>query len=261
MSFLALLSPAKKMHLSGPRPDGPLTQPQFKDETHALIQTARAWQVCDIARRMNLSDALAQLNYARYQAFHMGDADQGEGEQQAALFAFHGDVYQGLDAASLTPEQVLSANDQLRILSGLYGLLRPLDLIQAYRLEMGLGIETAAGSSLYAYWGSKIAHAINAAAARTGATHVVNLASQEYFKAVDRKALTLPVLTCQFKELRQGKPTIISFNAKRARGLMARYLVTCGAQTLDELKAFAVAGYRFAADLSDAATFTFLKQA
>ncbi len=261
MSFLALLSPAKKMDLSGPRPDCPLTQPQFEDEAKCLIRTARTWQAAEIAKRMNLSDALAQLNYARYQAFDTGETDQEDVVRQAALFAFQGDVYQGLNAASLKPEQVLSANDQIRILSGLYGLLRPLDMIQAYRLEMGIGIETAAGTSLYAYWGAKTAQAINDAATGAGATHVLNLASQEYFKAVDRKALTLPVLTCQFKELRQGKPTLISFNAKRARGLMARYLVTCGAQTLDDLKAFTMAGYRFAADLSDAATFTFLKQA
>lgn len=257
MSFIALLSPAKRLEFSGPKPAFDLSEPKFSKQSRELIRVARGWSAQDIAARMKLSDDLAKLNFDRYQGFKMrGDG----GERQAALFAFMGDVYQGLDAASLSDEQVLCAQSQIRILSGLYGLLKPLDAIQPYRLEMGTRVETDQGTTLYAYWGAKIARALNAQAAESGASHILNLASQEYFQAVDAKALKLPIITCHFKEMRNGQPKIISFKAKRARGLMARYLVENSVQGFDDLKAFDAEGYAFAADLSDGQDLTFLKQ-
>lgn len=257
MSFIALLSPAKRLDFEAARPDLPLAEPKFTAEARALIRHARRWSAEDIAARMGLSDSLASLNHQRYHDFKLrGDG----GSRQAALFAFAGDVYQGLDTGSLTEEQVLAAQDKIRILSGLYGLLKPLDSIQPYRLEMGARVETDKGNTLYAYWGSKISKALNADAKASGAQAILNLASQEYFGAVDQKALGLQILTCHFKEMRDGKAKIISFNAKRARGLMARYLIESGAETLDDLKNFDAEGYAYADDLSDADNLTFLKQ-
>lgn len=258
MSFLITLSPAKRLDFETPAPDFPATQPKFENQARTLIQTARLWSVEDIAARMKLSPDLASLNHARYHAFKL--RGKTGGTRRPALYAFQGDVYQGLDAASLTTEQVLEAQGAIRILSGLYGLLRPLDAIQPYRLEMGTRVETDAGHSLYAFWGNTIARALNAEAKASGATALLNLASQEYFKAVDLKALKLPLLTCHFKEMRNGKPTIVSFNAKRARGLMARYLITTGAQSNDHIREFNAEGYAFAPELSDETNLTFLKE-
>ena len=257
MSFLALLSPAKRLDFQATRPDLPLGEPQFATHARALIRHARQWSVADIAKKMNLSDALAALNHQRYQEFCLRG---NRGPRQGALFAFSGDVYQGLDARTLSIEQVLAAQDHIRMLSGLYGLLRPLDAIQPYRLEMGTAVETARGTSLYAYWGTRISRALNTIARTRGVHTILNLASEEYFKAVDLKTLRLPVLTCHFKEMRDGKPKVISFAAKRARGLMARYLIESGAQCRDDLKGFKAQGYALAPDLSDEAQLTFLKQ-
>lgn len=256
MSFLALISPAKRLDFEATHPDLPLRSPEFAAQARTLIKIARAWSAEDIAARMKLSENLATLNHQRYQDFKMRGAG---GARQAAMFAFAGDVYQGLDASSLTTEQVLAAQECLRILSGLYGLLRPLDVIQPYRLEMGTRVDTDAGSTLYAFWGTKISKALNSAATETGAHTLLNLASQEYFGAVDQNALKFPILNCHFKEMRDGQAKIISFNAKRARGLMARFLIENSPKTVEDLQTFRAEGYAFAPELSDATNLTFLK--
>ena len=255
MALLALLSPAKRLDFDSSVPDLPTSQARFAAQTQALAALACTWTPDDIAAKMKLSGSLAQLTFDRFQAFGTVQT------QRPALFAFQGDVYRGLEAASLSFEQGLEAQDRLRILSGLYGLLRPLDLIEPYRLEMGTRVETPAGASLYAFWGRRIAEALNADAKDLGTSHLINLASQEYFKAVDLKALAVPLVHCHFKERRGGVPKVIAFNAKRARGLMARFLLTQGVETLAGLKDFEAEGYAYAPDLSDARNLTFLKEA
>ena len=256
MSLLTVISPAKKMDFNPKRSALTLTTPEFAVQANELIQQAQQWSAEDISRVMKLSDALAKLNYERYQSFNFTEGGENE---KAALLAFQGDVYKGLDGQSLTDEQIFEANDRLRIISGLYGLLRPLDRIQPYRLEMGTRIDTNAGTTLYQYWGNSISDALNAQADKIGASHLINLASQEYFKAVPINALVVPVITCHFKEIRNGKPTIVSFNAKRARGLMVRFILTEGISNTEHLKNFDAEGYLFTPDLSDENNMTFLK--
>ena len=255
MSLIAVISPAKRLNFdrpTNPAHDAPPSEPKFAAQARELVRIARQWTPEHIARAMKLSPALAELNHQRYHDFKL----RGEGgARQAALFAFAGDVYVGLDAASLTGAQVRAAGDRLRILSGLYGLLRPLDQIQPYRLEMGSRVETEAGSSLYAFWGSTLARALN----QSGASAIVNLASQEYWGAVDLKALNVPVVTCHFKEWRGDVLKIISFNAKKARGLMARYIIETDPQRAEDLTGFDAEGYAFSPENSDEANLTFIK--
>jgi cytoplasmic iron level regulating protein YaaA (DUF328/UPF0246 family) len=203
---------------------------------------------------MDLSDDLAKLNRERFQAFQ---PDSEEGLQ--AAFAFNGDVYAGLRARELDRKSLAWAQDHVRILSGLYGVLRPLDAIQPYRLEMGTRLKTRRGHSLYDFWGDRIAAALNAAAMGHKDKTVVNCASGEYFGAVDRAALTTPLITCRFLEEKDGEAKIISFYAKKARGLMARYAIDHRIDKAADLKAFDVAGYRFDAARSSAEQFTFAR--
>ena len=253
MSLIAVISPAKRLNFDRPVLKFPLSQPQFAARARALIRIARQWTPEQIAHSMNLSPALAALNYERYQNFKLRG---NGGTRQAALYAFAGDVYVGLDAASLGEEQVLVANERLRILSGLYGVLRPLDQIQPYRLEMGVRMETDHGNNLYAYWGQSLAKALN----QSGAHNLVNLSSQEYWGAVDLRALKRPVITCHFKEWRGETLKIISFKAKKARGLMARYIIENDPQSAEDLKSFDAEGYKFSPMHSDAANLTFVKE-
>jgi uncharacterized protein len=189
---------------------------------------------------MSISDALADLNVARYASW---SADPAAARQ--AIMAFNGDVYAGLDARSLKPGQLDYAQSSLRILSGLYGVLRPLDLIMPHRLEMGTRLPTGHGKDLYAFWGDTVTGALNAAIADKGAKVLVNLASEEYFRSVKPKLLSVPVITPVFEDWKNGKFKIISFFAKRARGMMARYAAVKGIGEAEKLKAFKVDGYAF----------------
>ena len=244
--MLFLLSPAKTLDFT-PAPEGlPATRPQLSARTEELARTTRSLTAADLKRLMGISDKLAELNIARFAAFKPRAHDEGV---QAAL-AFAGDVYEGLDARSLSPDDLAWAQDRLRILSGLYGVLRPLDRIQPYRLEMRTRLATARGSDLYGFWGPQISQALNAAADGMADPTVVNLASQEYFGAVDRGALTPPVVACVFKEEVAGSLKIASFYAKKARGLMARFAVETRAERLADLTRFDRAGYRHRPELS-----------
>lgn len=243
--MLFVISPAKSLNFAAAPVHTPLTLPALRSETAELAKTTRKLRTGDLKRLMSISDQLALLNRERFQAF---DADSEDGLQ--AAFAFNGDVYQGLSARTLDKTGLKWAQDHLRILSGLYGVLRPLDAIQPYRLEMGVRLKTRRGKNLYDFWRETIAANLNQAAESMKDPTLVNLASQEYFAAVDRKALTLPVLTCHFREEVEGEARLISFFAKKARGLMARYAIDNRIGRPADLKGFDTDGYRFQASLS-----------
>ena len=252
--MLIVLSPAKALDFTAPAKPSPLTTPQLADQTGELAKVTRKLTAADLRRLMSLSDNLAKLNRERFQAF---DPAAEDGLQ--AVFAFNGDVYTGLRARELDKKALAWAQDHVRILSGLYGVLRPLDAIQPYRLEMGTRLKTKRGQSLYDFWGDRIAGALNEAAQGRKDKTLVNCASGEYFGAVDRQALKLPVLTCRFLEEKDGEARIISFFAKKARGLMARYAIDHRIERAADLKAFDSAGYSFAPALSSDEEFTFVR--
>ncbi|RZJ05423.1 MAG: peroxide stress protein YaaA [Brevundimonas sp.] len=238
--MLIVLSPAKRLDFTEANPDLPASERRFQDDTANLSRTARARSVAELRRLMSISDDLARLNRERFQAF---DAASTDGVQ--AAFAFAGDVYEGLKARELDRASLEWAQDHLRILSGFYGLLRPLDRIQPYRLEMGTRLKTRRGSSLYDFWGDRLSKQLNADAEGQPDPTLINLASQEYFGAVDARALKLPVVTPQFRESRDGESRIISFFAKKARGGMARFAIDERIERAQDLKAFDRDGYAF----------------
>ena len=238
--MLIVLSPAKSLDLDTPTPTREHTLPAFADRAAQLIGVLRDLSPGQVGELMHISDQLSALNVARYASWTL---DHSEGRQ--AMMAFNGDVYAGLDARSLDAHALDFAQRRLRILSGLYGLLRPLDLIHPYRLEMGTRLGNPGGKDLYSFWGETITRALNAELAATGACALVNLASEEYFKSVKPKLLDAPVITPVFEDWKNGKYKIISFFAKRARGMMARHAVDNGITEPEALKAFDVDGYAF----------------
>ncbi|QBX37392.1 peroxide stress protein YaaA [Brevundimonas sp. S30B] len=254
--MLIVLSPAKRLDFAEPKTPLPATRARMMEDAASLARTARRQTQADLRRLMHLSEDLAKLNQARFKAFDPDSPDMG---LQAAI-AFAGDVYQGLDARSLDAEAMAFAQDHLRILSGLYGVLRPLDRLQPYRLEMGTRLKTRRGETLYDFWGDRISKQLNADAEGHADPTLVNLASQEYFGAVDAKALTLPIVTPQFREIRDGESRIISFFAKKARGLMARYAVEQRIENARDLKGFDRDGYRFDASASTETDWIFTRQ-
>lgn len=252
--MLILLSPAKNLNFD-PAPDAPkATKPAFAKDTGELSETTRKLTRAKIKSLMGISDKLADLNYERFQAFSVNGKPASE--KQAAL-AFNGDVYQGLDANTLGADDLEFAQDHLRIISGLYGLLRPLDAIQPYRLEMGSRLKNPRGNNLYEFWGDKIAKAIDKTVKPHQDPTVVNLASNEYFSAVDAAALKAPVITPVFKEEKDGRMKSLMYYAKRARGAMARWAVENRIETANGLKKFDAGGYRFRKELSDETTWLF----
>ncbi|MGJ9416177.1 peroxide stress protein YaaA [Massilia sp. CMS3.1] len=238
--MLIVLSPAKSLDLDTPTPTQEQSLPDFSQRAAQLIGVLRDLSPGQVGDLMRISDSLSVLNVARYASWTL---DHTDGYQ--AMMAFNGDVYAGLDARSLDASSLTFAQRHLRILSGLYGLLRPLDLIYPYRLEMGTKLATPGGRDLYAFWGETIAKALNAQLAATGSSALVNLASEEYFKSVKPKLLDAPVITPVFEDWKSGKFKIISFYAKRARGMMARFAIENGITAPEELKAFDVGGYAF----------------
>lgn len=245
--MLLVVSPAKNLDYDTPAPTAKHTQPRMLDEAEVLVERARQLSPQQLGSLMKISDKLASLNAVRFnewqQPFNTENAKQ-------AVFAFNGDVYSGLDATTLKDSALDYAQQHLRILSGLYGVLRPLDLMQPYRLEMGTKLDNSRGKDLYAFWGSQIAQQLNQDMEKSGDTELVNLASNEYFKAVDKKALKASIITPVFKDTKQGKLKVISFYAKKARGMMARYMIEHQVRSSEQLKAFDVAGYKYDATLS-----------
>lgn len=255
--MLSVISPAKKLDFETPATQALHTQPDHLDRSRELIEILRGYSPQRLSELMSISDKLAGLNAARYAEWHTPfTADNAKPAAQA----FRGDVYVGLEAETFTDAENAFAQEHLRILSGLYGLLRPLDLIQPYRLEMGTRLETPAGRDLYAFWRETLTGELDKAIAASGSRVLVNLASNEYFKAIDAQALDAKVITPIFKDEKNGKLKIISFYAKKARGLMAAWMIRQGVNDPEALKDFDVAGYRFNAALSDAGTLVFTRE-
>ena len=241
--MLYLLSPAKSLDYDTPVPaelKARATRPLFVDQAAVLIEQLKTCSPAEIASLMDLSDPLAQLNVARYGAWSRRFT---EANSKPAVLAFNGDVYEGLQAASLSVDDLDWAQRHLAILSGLYGVLRPLDRLQPYRLEMGTRLATAQAKDLYGYWGDTLAAYLNERQAREKAPVVVNLASQEYFKSVRRSVLRARVVECVFQEWHGGSWKIISFHAKRARGLMARFAIAHRVGEPEALRSFDTEGY------------------
>jgi len=253
--MLIVLSPAKSLDLETPPTTKLHTEPSFLDHSEQLINRLRELSPTELGELMDLSDNLSALNVARYASW---TRDTSEARQ--AVMTFNGDVYDGLDARTLKPRQLDYAQSRIRILSGLYGMLRPLDLIHPHRLEMGTRLSTARGKSLYEFWGETITDALNRQASEQGADTLVNLASEEYFKSVKPKLLDVPVITPQFEDWKNGKYKIISFYAKRARGLMARYAAVKGITDPQKLKKFDIDGYRYVPDASNDNTWLFRRR-
>ena len=247
--MLVVISPAKKLDMSVDD-HAPTTEPDFGADAKTLAGVARGLSHDDLRALMSISPALAELNARRFAAF-------GTQPVKAAALAFAGDTYQGLEAPTLDDDEMAWAQNHLRILSGLYGVLRPMDAIEPYRLEMGSRLKTEKGTSLYDYWGVRLAEALNAQAEAVGSQVLVNCASQEYFGAVDSETLAIPVITPVFKEITDGRARIVSFFSKKARGAMARHIVQNRLTDPADLKGFSAGGYRYVADGSDSKTMVF----
>jgi hypothetical protein len=253
--MLVVISPAKKLDMEeAPLPEGAPEpgEPAFAEEAEELAQVAQGLSAAELGRLMRISDSLAELNAARFAAF-------GDQPRKPAALAFAGDTYRGLEAATLDADALRWGQARLRILSGLYGVLRPLDLIEPYRLEMGSRLTTPRGRTLYDWWGDRISRALNAAAAEAGTEVLVNCASQEYFGAVDLDALEMRVVTPVFMEVKGGKPQVVSFYAKQARGAMARFVLERRLEDAEELAAFDTGGYRYAPEMSEPCRPVFLR--
>lgn len=253
--MLTVISPAKTLDFETPPTTQTHSQPRFLTQSKQLIDTLRKLNVADIASLMKLSDKLAGLNVARYESwstpFDLKNAKQ-------AVLAFKGDVYTGLEAETLDENQLAFAQQHLRILSGLYGVLKPLDLIQPYRLEMGTRLENAKGKDLYSFWGSDIRESLQAEESLQDDV-LINLASNEYFKAVEAKKLTARIITPVFKDWKNGQYKMISFYAKKARGMMSRYIIEHQIQDPDRIKDFDTDGYRYSADMSKKDEWVFIR--
>lgn len=249
--MLVVISPAKKIDMSEYQTVD-ISEPLFTEKTQELVNVMQSLDVEDIKNLMGISNNLAKLNADRFLNF-------GAQERKAAIFAFAGDTYQGLDAKTLEHADLIWAQSNLRIISGLYGLLRPLDEIEPYRLEMGSRLSTGKGKNLYEFWGSQLSNSLNEIAQETNSEALINCASKEYFSAVDRKNLEMSVITPSFLESNNGKPKIISFYAKRARGAMARFVLQHRIKKRSELEMFQVGGYKYQPDMSDQSSMIFLR--
>ncbi|MBF8721479.1 peroxide stress protein YaaA [Pseudomonas guariconensis] len=254
--MLTVISPAKTLDYDTPPVTQRFTLPQYLDDSQELITQLREFTPAQISELMHLSDKLAGLNAARFGSW---TPDFTPANAKQALLAFKGDVYTGLDAESLSEDDFTYAQDHLRMLSGLYGLLRPLDLMQPYRLEMGTKLANARGKDLYAFWGTRISEWLNQALADQGDDVLLNLASNEYFSAVKRSALNARVIDVDFKDLKNGQYKIISFYAKKARGMMSRFVIQERIDDPEQLKRFDVQGYFYSAEQSKQDHLVFLR--
>jgi len=254
--MLMVISPAKTLDYSTPPVTQSHSQPDYLAQSTQLIALLRQMSPAQISELMQLSDKLAGLNVARYASwqppFTLDNAKQ-------ALLAFKGDVYTGLAAEDFSEQDFAFAQQHLRILSGLYGLLRPLDLMQPYRLEMGTRLANPQGKDLYAFWGTQISQWLNQALAQQGGNLLLNLASNEYFSAIKKDALNAQIIDTEFRDLKNGQYKIISFYAKKARGLMARFVIKERVQQLEALKDFNAEGYYFSPPHSSENRLVFLR--
>ncbi|MBE1299194.1 MAG: peroxide stress protein YaaA [Alteromonadaceae bacterium] len=255
--MLTVISPAKNLDYDSPAITSEFTQPEMLSDAEQLIKRCRKLAPQDIGALMHISDKLSVLNAERYQSWSL-PFDRDNAKQ--AVLAFNGDVYTGLDANSLNDRELAFAQQHLRILSGLYGVLKPLDLMQAYRLEMGTKLDTRRGKNLYEFWGERITKNLNAAIAEQGDNVVINLASNEYFKSVLPKKLNAEIYVPVFKDKKNGQYKVISFFAKKARGMMARYIIQNQLTEVAQLKAFDSAGYQYSEALSKGNELVFTRE-
>ncbi|MBA1290137.1 MULTISPECIES: peroxide stress protein YaaA [Pseudomonas] len=254
--MLLVISPAKTLDYESPLPTRRHTQPAFIEHSKELIAGLRELSPARLSELMGISDKLAGLNAARFGSWSPSFTPENA---RPAILAFKGDVYTGLQAEEFSEADFDYAQQHLRMLSGLYGLLRPLDLMQPYRLEMGTAFKNARGKDLYAFWGDRISEWLNLALKEQGDDVLVNLASKEYFSAVKRPALKARVIDCEFRDFKNGEYKIISFHAKKARGLMARYVIRNRLEHPEAMTAFDEAGYRYAPERSSANNLVFLR--
>ncbi|MBD1550805.1 peroxide stress protein YaaA [Pseudomonas typographi] len=254
--MLLVISPAKTLDYETPPATPEFSQPEHLDDAQVLIEQLRQLDPAQIAQLMGLSDKLAGLNAARFASWNPAFTPHNA---KQAILAFKGDVYTGLAADRFNAGDFAFAQRHLRMLSGLYGVLRPLDLMQPYRLEMGTKLANGRGKDLYAFWGERISQWLNRALAEQGDNLLVNLASNEYFTAVKRPALKARVIDTEFRDLKNGEYKIISFYAKKARGLMSRFVITERLQQADDLKAFDLDGYYFSPARSSDTKLVFLR--
>ncbi|MDO6704803.1 peroxide stress protein YaaA [Photobacterium sp. 1_MG-2023] len=255
--MLIVVSPAKTLDYESPLATQAQTLPELLDHSAELIEVCRKLTPMDIASLMKVSDKIAGLNAARFADWH---PDFTSENARQAILAFKGDVYTGLEAETLSDEDFTFAQQHLRMLSGLYGLLRPLDLMQPYRLEMGTKLANGRGTNLYQFWGNIITDKLNVALEAQGDDILINLASNEYFKAVKPKSLKGKVITPVFKDCKNGQYKVISFFAKKARGMMARYIIEHRLTSVEQLKQFDVAGYYFSPQESTATELVFKRE-
>ncbi len=255
--MLMLISPAKSLDFESPTPKGPWTEPEFLQQAQELVGILKKKTPAELASLMGLSDGLAQLNAARYGQWRL---PLDEERARPALWAFTGDVYKGIDVRSLPQSVIPYLGEHLRILSGLYGLLRPTDLMLPYRLEMGTKLVNDRGSNLYAFWRNVLTERLAELLSRQGASSLVNLASNEYSKAVQLTSLPVRVVTPVFQDWKNGEYKMISFFAKKARGLMVRFAALEGITEVEDLKSFDLEGYAFAADASTAERWVFRRR-
>ncbi len=255
--MLIVVSPAKTLDYESPLVTEQYTLPELTEHSQQLIEVCRELTPMDIARLMKVSDKIAGLNAARFAEWVPTFTPENA---RPAMFAFKGDVYTGLAAETMTDEQIAYAQQYFRMLSGLYGLLRPLDLMQPYRLEMGTKLENPRGANLYQFWGNIITDKVNLALAEQGDDILVNLASNEYFKSVKPKQVKGTIITPVFKDAKKGQYKVISFYAKKARGLMARYIIDNQIDSIEKLKEFDAAGYYFVAAESTATELVFKRE-
>jgi cytoplasmic iron level regulating protein YaaA (DUF328/UPF0246 family) len=255
--MLMVISPAKTLDFETPAKTKKSTVPDFLSHSEKLIDQLRVLSPSDISELMSISDKLGQLNFERFLNWHT-PFDNTNAKQ--AVLAFKGDVYTGLDAESFSSTDFTFAQKHLRILSGLYGLLKPLDLIQPYRLEMGTKFANESGSNLYQFWGEQLTEALNQQLKKNKSAVLVNLASNEYFKAVNSKKLNADIITPVFKDYKNGKYKIISFYAKKARGLMSAYVIKQQLENVEDLKNFDTDGYSYNSAMSSAREWVFTRK-
>jgi len=246
--MITVISPAKKLNFDATSPINAFSQCDFLDNAKTLVGQIKDYSFDEIMNLMGVSENLANLTVQRFNDWKL---PFNKHNSKQAVLAFNGDTYTGLEATTFSDDEFKYAQDHLRILSGLYGLLRPLDLIQPYRLEMGTKMDNPLGKNLYDFWGSKIALGLQKAIKDHNSKYIINCASDEYFKAVDLNALGTIVVKPVFKDVKNGIPKVISFFAKRARGMLAKYIIKNRTETIEELKGFNESGYEFQSELSN----------
>ncbi len=251
-----VISPAKTLEFERDLPTQEATVPVFLSDAKKIRRTLKELSPADLSQLMDISDKLAELNWQRNHSKGFG-AKEIANDARQAIYTFNGEVYIGLDAYSIAPEKIPQLQEKLRILSGLYGLLKPLDVMQPYRLEMGTKLRVGEYSNLYEYWKTKITKALNKELKK--GDFLVNLASHEYFSAIDPKSLKVRVVTPEFKDYKNGKLSTFSFFAKKARGMMVRHIINSNAETIDDLKTFNADGYAFDGNLSAGDTLVFTR--